>query len=384
MRLFDDTQRVYHGPRKHSEPSFDYLNRSARDEASGIRELLECWARRLPDAGKKDVVERLRSRDDAQHCGALLELYCGELLRAHGLSLEPHPTTETEKRKHPDFLVRMGTEPICYVECTLAGDPMLDTARQARLNEVLDGLDQLDPKRFSIIVEVQAVGGSSPSTRKLRSEIESWLCELEGTRLSGAGTDVEPCSVHTWRMNGWALTFRAFARSQKQSGVRRRGMAGHTYGMRYGDSSGRLRKALEQKAKHYGDLTLPYIVAVNFLDDVIEDYDVMEALFGDARYRISTTTEEATEERAPNGLWTSTRGYRYRRVSGVLLINNLTPWTLRKATAVLWHHPAPRHALEPSIWRIPQMLPDKSQDTMVQRDGARPSLLLGLERTRDS
>jgi hypothetical protein len=104
----------------------------------------------------------------------------------------------------------------------------------------------------------------------------------------------------------------------------------------------------------------------------------MKALFGDTRYRIDAT-DVVTEGRAPNGLWTTSNGYRYRRVSGVLLIRNLTPWALGGADAVLWHHPSPRHALDPAIWKIPQRLPDASQDTMVLREGVRASLLLGIE-----
>jgi len=152
-------------------------------------------------------------------------------------------------------------------------------------------------------------------------------------------------------------------------------------GMRYVDSSGRLRRSLSQKAKRYGkNLGLPYVVAVNSLDDILEDYDVMEALFGEMRYATSIHTGDTREERAPNGLWRGSNGLQYGRMSGILVIGNLVPWTVWRAPAKLWHHPDAAYPLDPGVWKTTQMLYDKEEGKMVERQGEPAPALLGLER----
>lgn len=382
MQLFDDIQHDYNGPRQHLESSYEYLNRSVRDPAARIRQILEEWAKRFPSDDKKDFVRRFQSSNDAHHYGALLELYCCELIRGHGLSVKPHPTTETEKSTHPDFLVSRGNEPICYVECTLAADPMVAPAEQARRNVVLDGLNKLDPRHFFITVEFATVGKSSPSVGKLRHQIEMWLRSLDDAPQDDSAFEVDSPATRTWNVDGWTLTFHAHRSNRNDSGTKRRGISGQMEGMRRIDSSGRLRKTLLEKVKRYGrDLKLPYVIAVNSLDDILEDCDVMEALFGEMRYAINIKTGRSYKERTNNGLWTRKKGYRYRRVSAVLVIGNLTPWTLWTAPAVLWHHPAPSYSLQPSVWRLPQMLPDSRQNKMVRRDGSPAAVILGLKTT---
>ncbi len=52
-KLFDDINRVYNGPAKFAESTFDYLNRSASPESQKVRKLLEEWFSRYPDEEKK-------------------------------------------------------------------------------------------------------------------------------------------------------------------------------------------------------------------------------------------------------------------------------------------------------------------------------------------
>ncbi len=381
MHLFDEFQRDYPGPRKHAQPSYEFLNISARPDAVELRSLLEQWVARFPTDGRADLVARFQSSDDAQHYGALLEMYCSELLLAHGFRVELHPTTRSAKPTHPDFLVRKDEEPLCFFECTLAADPMSEPAKEARKNAVKDALDRLDPGPYIVTLEFGAIGNTSPSGSKLRREVEAWLHSLEDAETPESEPGSERRASHTWTPDGWEITFHAHRNAWAETPPRRRGIAGHMEGMRYVDSSGRLRRSLSQKAKRYGkDLGLPYVVAVNSLEDILEDYDVMEALFGEMRYTTNIHTGDTREERAPNGLWRGSNGLQYGRMSGILVIENLVPWTVWSAPAKLWHHPDETYPLDPGVWKTTQILYDKKQSKMVERQGEPAAALIGLER----
>jgi len=309
-------------------------------------------------------------------------MYCCELLRAHGFRVKTHPTTGTQKSRHPDFLVLRDDTPVCYFECTLAADPMIDPAEQARKNTIMDALNRIDPGPYILMLEFVAVGSASPSVARLRHEVEAWVRSLEERAREDSSTPPSVSASRSWRLDGWELAFTAYRSSNLAKATEeRRGIAGHMEGIRYVDSSGRLRRALSQKAKRYGsDLGLPYIVAVNSMDTILEDYDVMEALFGEMRIVMNIKTGQHHEERAPNGIWRRRGDFQYRRMSGVLVVGNLVPWTLWTAPLKLWHHPDPRHPLDPSDWRIPQMLYDESQHMMIERSGETGAAVLGLER----
>jgi hypothetical protein len=384
VNLFDSLHRDYPGPRKHSQPSFEFLNLSSRPAAEEIRRVLDGWAHRFPSEGKADLIGRFRSADDAQHYGALLEMYCCELLSAHGFHVESHPTTSSGKSTHPDFLVSKDGTPSCYFECTLAPDPLSDPAEQARKNTVMDALNRVDPGPFIVTMEFGAVGATSPRVSRLRHEVEDWLRSLVKGDQSGLTTPPDSHSSRTWSLDGWTMTFTAYKSTWAAKTPGRRGIAGHMEGMRYVDSSGRLRRALSQKANRYGtDLGLPYLIAVNSLDDILEDYDVMAALFGEMRYATDVRSGESREQRAPTGLWRGSSGFQYGRMSGVLIINNLVPWTIWSATSKLWHHPKASYPLHPTDWRMPQMLFDREHDTMVERSGEPGAAILRLERPQD-
>ena len=78
--LFDDIPRSYKGPANRSEPSFDYLNRSARLDVDRVRHVFGEWFSHFPTAAQPDLCSRFRSKDDRQHLGTFFELYLHELL----------------------------------------------------------------------------------------------------------------------------------------------------------------------------------------------------------------------------------------------------------------------------------------------------------------
>ena len=118
MTLFDEIERTECSPAKHSEPSFNYLNSTARPYAIKVRTLLESWFVRYPNTHKADLVSRFRRPNDVHHLGAFFELYMHALLRYLGYTAEVHPETPSGDGSKPDFVVTSPAGTRFFLEAT--------------------------------------------------------------------------------------------------------------------------------------------------------------------------------------------------------------------------------------------------------------------------
>src|SRR5271165_4841623 len=110
MLLFDQIVRTETRARRQNESDFDYLNTSARAGITAMRDLLENWFERVPDAAKADIRGRFRNRREVQHKSAFFELFWHELLRSCGYGVDIHPALEGAAT-NPDFLVLLDGVP---------------------------------------------------------------------------------------------------------------------------------------------------------------------------------------------------------------------------------------------------------------------------------
>jgi hypothetical protein len=85
------------------------------------------------------------------------------------------------------------------------------------------------------------------------------------------------------------------------------------------------------------------------MDDLCEDIDVMNALFGEEQIVVIRQPNGQLREhqgtRAPNGAWWGRAGARNRLVSAVVVTHQLSPSTLRTHPVELIHNPWAAHSL---------------------------------------
>jgi hypothetical protein len=79
------------------------------------------------------------------------------------------------------------------------------------------------------------------------------------------------------------------------------------------DSEGPIREAVIGKAKRYGVLDLPLVVAVNATDHFISERDVLTALYGSVR-----GWDEPDIGVDSRGVWGSVNSPRWTRLSAVI------------------------------------------------------------------
>lgn len=132
-----------------------------------------------------------------------------------------------------------------------------------------------------------------------------------------------------------------------------------------------VRAALCNKATRYGELDLPYLVAINVTDEHIDRIDIMNALFGEEFLEIRVNPDSSihqTPGRKRDGAWFGPAGPRNTRVSGVVIANDLTEWTIHH-NPILIHNPYATRPLPVEDWRLPQLVPDELKQRLVDRPG---------------
>jgi hypothetical protein len=341
-----------------------------------VRELIEAWFERLCGDAKADVAARLRSGDDRQFQAAFLELYCHETLLRLGYRVACHPDVGQGGRR-PDFLAE-GEGGSLVLEATVAARSDQEVAAGRREAQVYDAINQVHSPDFFLYVEVKEAGQSPPSAARLRPRLEAWLKGLDydairhaaDTRMLFRSPEVPR---FPWEDGGWRVEFLPIPKHEARGKPGLRPIGVHAPTVAFVDDCGRIRKAVLEKATAYGQLDVPYVVAVGVHELMPDAIDVTNALFGREQVAIRTYEDGRVETfpaRARDGVWIGPRGVRHRRVSGVLTALGLRPWTVATAVPTLWHHPAATHELvvRNAPWR--EAMVDRASRRLTFREPA--------------
>ena len=98
-----------------------------------------------------------------------------------------------------------------------------------------------------------------------------------------------------------------------------------------------LTRSIRSKGSRYGKLDEPYILAVNSVDDTLGHRHIMDALFG--AEQIVHQGGRVWQGRAFDGAFGAARQSKFTRVSAVLVVSNLVPWSVAQSEPVLYCNP---------------------------------------------
>lgn len=315
---------------------FSFLNRSAWPSSERIRNILENWFSGYPVSERRELRSRLRSNEDHQHEAAFFELLLHQLLVRLGCRVEVHPEIGgTTKR--PDFLVCGPDGEEFFLEVALVTDTSPKAVGdQTRLNGVLNVIEDINSPSFFISVEAPEFPKSDVRRGRLATRLSSWLATLSHpeivVRIQEQGLDGAP--RYPWSDDGWNAEFIAIPRSsENQADARTLGYidVGHAAIV---NPAAVIQTKIEDKAKKYGDLQLPFVIAINCQGMFVDPIDIEDALFGPLKVVIRTG-----ESRSGIGAWLSRGGPKNTRVSGVLVGRQIHPWSITTASTSLYLNP---------------------------------------------
>jgi len=136
---------------------------------------------------------------------------------------------------------------------------------------------------------------------------------------------------------------------------------------------------VSRKAGRYGDLDLPYIIAVNALADFAERTSVVEALFGTeyiAVEEVDGVWRDPEVRRNLDGVWRGPQGPINTRVSAVVSTQRLTLWSVAQRRARVTLNPWARRPFAASPFTVDRSWVEN--DRLHSADGRPLAEVFGL------
>jgi hypothetical protein len=360
--LFTEFNRTDSSPKGYMESSFAHLDRRFGANWDRVRDLVEEWLTHWPASLRDRIQERIRSGDDCLFNSTFLELYTHELLLSTG-----HVKIEVEPRlggtnKRPDFRVQAADASTTIVECVVVTE-MSEEERQtqARLNSLYDALNRIRSPDFYLHLDVEGGPGTPLQIKQWCDQIQDWVGGLDYDHVSMTGKQglFDQLPRREWTHEGVTLTVRPIVKPESvrgQPGVRPIGtqsFEGHLV-----TSHVKIRDSIRKKATRYGDPKLPFVVVANCIGDDADHEEIQDSLYG------------------ANGLWRSTNPPLFTRLSGVIVVHPLFPWSVPRADICFFHNSHARHPYRSALTDLPQGR--WSSGRLEMSDGIHPRELFGL------
>lgn len=343
-------------PKRAAESDAEFFERIAGPFWDQVRDVINEWWSHLPGHAQPGVRSRLLDRNSGTNVySALWELYLHEMLLGSGCTVEVEPEMGT-RGKNPDFLVTRDGEQF-VVEAIWTAQRLDDTPSNPLPPQVSDAIDSVLSPNFFVSYRLDRAGSATPPQKRLKAGLTGWLASLDPDEVIAAYERRVPPPKHIWQEAGWCVIFEPIPRSPgKRGDPTSRTIGIHPATSWLGDESDRVLEAVRKKGGRYGDLKLPFIVAVGRAAVFPENEDTEKALYGSSVEYVHASTP--TFGRMHDGYWDPTHDHAHGRVSGVLTVDNPAPWTWTKNTPILWQSPIRSSLPTPvlSTWATAQLV----------------------------
>jgi hypothetical protein len=318
-----------------SETIYEFLARAPGLYWKRVRDVLEKWFASVE--AQEELRARFHRGDPERVISAFWELYLHECFFRSGCSLTPHPSLATTTRR-PDYLIE-GAQGAFYLECVTVSDAARVITSDRRRRQIYDAVERLENQDFLLDLQIELEGETSPSGTVLRRRLDRWLAGLDRRELRK--TYERGCyqrlPEERFSVGDWRFRVRAVPRREDLSGTPSTGIGIYPGRTGFSDTRARVTEALEEKARRYGQLDLPFLIAA-LVTGIFgaDDEDLIGALFGQMAVVLSDEGDAPGTVRRPNGLWSASRN---GRVSGVITAARLQPWSIHEQDVRLWLNP---------------------------------------------
>ena len=349
MVLFDNYSRTNYSYKSPNESSYNYLNNSAREEFVLSRKILENWFIKYPNDNKDTFCKRFKSSNDACHYSAFWELYTYILFYNQGFNIKLHPILITSNN-HNDFEILDGNKTLCYVEATVSYDNNLITSKRKQENIIIEYInDHLTSDKIIFQIEFISKSNNTTSFKKIVYFLRKSLETLDLNELNKIinQKDYEKIPKYEWKEDNWHIVFTPFINESK---TQCRLIASHDLGPIYADNKSSIQRSIQKKANKYKITSHPFLIMLNTLNEFPPDeIDIQEALFGKESWNLSFKNMKLELNRIPDGAWTSKKGPKNKRISGVYIGSNIMPWSINSSNITLWLNPWAYHNVPDSL-----------------------------------
>ncbi len=383
MAIFTDMDGDFEGVMPDNMANGEYLRRSRREPARRIRTRLNEWHSRYPASEQAELATRLLSVNDQDHQAAFFELMLHELFLRDGWTAEVHPTIPGTTR-NPDFKFTKNGQSVIVEAKVVMGRSDQESAAIRRLNAMMDTINRrASADRFFLSITTRGLPERDIRGRQLATDLQRWLNGLdydEALRKANLGNPEQ----YDFSDGNFHVIFEAIPRNRERAQETDRviGIRSHGHNGGWMQSGESLRGAVEEKARAYGQMNMPYVIAVNvweFFGHTASDS--LEALYGSEQTQVTRYGNggtEIAEVRARDGCFGTPDNHRKTNVSGVLTVNNASPWALANRKVVYTPHVWSDFPLGSPIGGTTDISFNAEQDGFTIQNGRTAAELLGL------
>ncbi len=382
--LFENMKRDYSGPSNHYESTFEYYNRSSRNDIETIRTLLNEWFDAYPYSERKE----LKSKFKSNFSSAFFELFIYQLFLNQGFELIPHPSIDNTN-KHPDFLIRKGEIEFYLEAIESSGSSKMKKGSQNKFNLIYSEINKIkSPNFFIAIEEFILLQDKQPNIKRLRKYLEEEIAKCD--------PDVE---TEKWNNSGWNRSPKIYFKNENvkivislipksQKGRKKTGVLPigiYPTKFFWGGSDKSIRTSIKKKVTRYGKIDKPYVICVNSMcDKGTDNDDVMNALFGTLKmsYSLDPNNRQENWFRESDGVFGVPNNPQFTRVSGIF-ITNINPANM--GTALHWfiEHPFTKNPLDFSCIKLKNSYLDLklNENKLMDRKGMNVKEILKIPDT---
>jgi len=321
IKLFDNKVRFDLEPSLHNENVYDYYDRSAKQEVSNIRELLNKWFIAYPISEQNE----LKSRFKKTFSSAFYELFIFHLFINQGFEIQVHPKVPNSN-KRPDFLLKKGDVEF-YLEAKEATNKsQSEMSKENMYNQIYDSLNKIkSPNFYLCLEELEIKSINCPSTKKVIQKIESEMLKYDPDILEKEQTKVGIMNSAKieFKNDELKLVVQLIPKNPSERHIDN-GFSILLYPSisGWGGAEVSIQEAITKKSKRYGKLNKPYFICINATGIVGNgDYDVTTALFGSPANLASADPNHKIwgENTQPAGIFFGKNGRCCKNVTGVLV-----------------------------------------------------------------
>jgi hypothetical protein len=335
--------------------------------------LLETFIELYPKEERPDIEGRLHSREETNFRSSVFELALYAILIKLGAMVEVHPRLDNGKSFRPDFKVTFQAGSVIYLEAVLASESSEYTpAGQRRANKVLEALNSEPHHSFRIAIQLHGEPSRQPSSNTLIREIHTWL-----DSLNPDNSESEAKWIHA--KDGWHVRFQAIPILPEKRGTAKSLILSSARGARAINHSNGIRNAIVNKARKYGRLPAPLVVAVNSDSFDLDGFEVMNSLYGGLSYNFVQDRPDIKSgfSRERNGAWIGAKGPRYRNVIGTWIFKDLHAYSLSTCAHRHYINPYSETAIPAALMSVPTAVAVDKDTSFREGMGLKDLLNLG-------
>jgi len=325
--LFDDFERIDTNRDKFQVQHYTFLNTSAVPEAVNGRQKVLSWAEGFTLSA--EFLRRFRSKINKQHSAALFELFIFHYFKSNKFPILPLDRADMPT---PDF--KIDGEQAVYIECTRSSNSGITDSIDTLQSVILDSFQKIDKQRHFINISWLVCSEKTPSLKKIRHFIREFIQEAS----SRSSLIIEDA--------GWKIQISLLPASPEV----KRGIGFMQHPAQIVTPHLNVLTALNDKRPSRYKLDQPYIIALLSEDFHLDYLDMDLALFDGAPFQDKLPIKRGRDI----AFFIGKQQLINTSVSGVLLVQHLSPYSNVMPKMMLFHHPSAKYPLNPALFSMPQ------------------------------